>query len=142
METKEIIKSNVLIAQFMGALYNKHSKMYGLGNARFADIGEKKNVVWAEKHFRAEDLNYNSSYDWIMPVVAKCLEGEAEQEPEISNTLIQSIYDALCNIDINELFLAVVEYIKWFNEPKTMAEFEATINTQQEELENGGFKPL
>ncbi len=62
------------------------------------------------------EMLFSTSWNWLMPVIQKCLEGEAEQSPEISNTVIKSIYNALCNTEITEVYQSVVAFIKWYNE--------------------------
>ena len=74
--------ANKLIAEFMGD--------------KFSDVAEMK---------------YHTSWDWLMPVVEKCLVGEAEQSEEISNTTIKNIYEGICNQDISFAYQAVVEFI-------------------------------
>ena len=58
---------------------------------------------------------YHSSWDWLMPVIEKCLVGEAEQSEEVSNTTIKHIYEAICNQDIYYAHKSVVEFIKTYN---------------------------
>ena len=47
-----------------------------------------------------------------MPVIEKCLVGEAEQSEEISNTTIKNIYESICKQDISFAYKSVVEFIK------------------------------
>ena len=58
--------------------------------------------------------NYHSSWDRLMPVIQKCLVGEAEQSEEISNTLIKNIYEGICNQDISFAHKSVIQFIKNF----------------------------
>lgn len=96
METKEIIEGNKLIAEFMKVSVSDYTSYEEEGR----------------KCYTENDLEYHSSWDWLMPVVEKCLIGEAEcNEP----VLITNIYDALTSISITGTFVAVVEYIKWYN---------------------------
>lgn len=86
----DIIEGNKLIAEFMG-LTHLHSQT------------------------RTETLKYHDSWDWLMQVVEKCLIGEAEcKEKE----LITNIYNGLTNINIFNTWLAVIEFIKWYNQNK------------------------
>jgi len=82
------MESNKLIAEFMG-------------------VG---------KHYEAQSSNMFNQYhtDWnkLMPVVEKCLIGEAEQDEQISNTTIKNIYEGICNQDISYAYKSVVEFIK------------------------------
>ena len=56
--------------------------------------------------------NYDTSWDWLMPVIKKCLVGEAEQSEEISNTTIKNIYEGICNQDISQAYKSVITFIK------------------------------
>ena len=89
----------------------------------------KKNELIAEfmgvgKHYEAQSSNqfnqYHTSWDWLMPVVKKCLAGEAEQSEEISNTIIKNIYEGICNQDISFAYKSVVEFIKDCEEKKVI----------------------
>ncbi len=57
-------------------------------------------------------MKYHSSWDWLMPVIQKCLLGEAEQSEEISNTTIKNIYEGICNQDILFAYKSVIQFIK------------------------------
>ena len=56
--------------------------------------------------------NYDTSWDWLMPVIKKCLVGEAEMDEEISNTTIKNIYEGICNQDISQAYKSVITFIK------------------------------
>ena len=63
--------------------------------------------------FMNTSLNeYQNSWDLLMPVIEKCLIGEAEQSPEISNTTIKYIYDGISNQDISLAYKSVLKFIK------------------------------
>ena len=81
---KNTKENNKLIAQFMGKeIYQKH-----------------------------HESNYHTSWDWLMPVIEKCLIGESEQSKEISNTTIKNIYESICNQDISFAHKSVIQFIK------------------------------
>ena len=61
------------------------------------------------------ELKYHSSWDWLMPVIEKCLVGEAEQSEEISNTTIKNIYESICKQDISFAYKSVIQFIKTQN---------------------------
>ncbi len=99
METTE---NNELIAEFMG--YNAYEYR---GHTMF---------IFDEDNHRTElDLHYHTSWDWLMPVIERCLVGEAEQSEEVSNTAIKNIYESICNQDIHFAYKSVVEFIKSHN---------------------------
>jgi len=83
------MEENKLIAEFMGS-----------------------NIKQLDSWQYEEELKYHTSWDWLMPVIEKCLVGEAEQSEEISNTTIKNIYEGICNQDISFAYKSVVEFIK------------------------------
>jgi len=104
------MKNNKLIAEFMGLPLAPCS------------IGTENGIVYegyqhpkGSTPFTADGLQYKYSWDWLMPVVEKCLVGEAEQSEEISNTTIKNIYEGICNQDISHAYKSVVEFIKQHN---------------------------
>ncbi len=84
------MKNNELIAEFMG-------------------VDQVDIDTWYDEH---NQLKYHKSWDWLMPVIQKCLVGEAEQSEEISNTLIKNIYEGICNQNISSTYKSVVHFIK------------------------------
>jgi hypothetical protein len=84
------MKNNELIAEFMG-------------------VDQVDIDTWYDEH---NELKYHKSWDWLMPVIQKCLVGEAEQSEEISNTLIKNIYEGICNQNISSTYKSVVHFIK------------------------------
>ena len=90
------MKDNKLIAEFMG--FHRTEKGYivgGLGNGTFGF---------------AEELMFHTSWDWLMPVVAKCTE---LNDDEFDN---QSIAWALLSDSIIDAYDHVVEFIKTYND--------------------------
>ena len=86
------MKDNKLIAEFMG----------------YPNIANDED----KKDYLEDCVKYHESWDWLMPVIEKCLIGEAEQSERVSNTLIKNIYEGICNQDILFANKAVVEFIK------------------------------
>lgn len=80
------MKSNRLIAEFMGAEADKKT---------FFRTGE-------------EVYLYHESWDWLMPVVDKCL---SQSDGGWTN-----IYDSLLSCNIQQVYDAVVESIKEYNQ--------------------------
>lgn len=129
MTKQEIINSNKLIAEFMGYIYSGHAKAWGIGNAK--NIGERifngkmyKNVIKAEKF--EEKLFFHSSWDWLMPVIAKCTKSfehhqyDSEKYYHITEEIFHPDYclSEFMNNNIMAIFERVVMYIKWYNEHK------------------------
>ena len=92
-------KSNKLIAEFMGyeVKYNKcYSPKYNDGTIA--------------------PMQFHKSWDWLMPVIQKCLIGQTEVSRGLTNTNVSRILDALCYQDISRTYKAVVEFIKENND--------------------------
>ena len=101
------IENNKLIAEFMGM---EHCyRPYGDG---FMEVKENGSCI------ELEDLQYHSSWDWLMPVVQKCF--KIDNEEGFDNPV-----DAVANLDfilqsltypfIGGTYKAVVEFIKEHN---------------------------
>jgi len=90
------MKENKIIAEFMYVGDFEHPKIDG-------------SLPWGD---------YHKSWDWLMPVIEKCLVGEAEQSEEVSNTAIKNIYESICNQDIAHAYNSVVGFINNYNKNK------------------------
>jgi hypothetical protein len=88
----DYMENNKLIAEFMGLV-----------------VSDSDNYT-SELHTNVDvDLEYHTSWDWLMPVVQECLtKGEDEHEWD-------AIYNAVGTIDIEDVYQAVVEFIKEYN---------------------------
>jgi hypothetical protein len=76
-----------------------------IGN--FMDIRNTGLSVYKESAYK-----YHESWDWLMPVVQECLtKGEDEHEWD-------AIYNAVGTIDMENIYQAVVEFIKTYNDEK------------------------
>lgn len=109
MKDQEVKESNRLIADFMG----EEKCPYGVGT----------------NQVHTDDLKYHSSYDWLMPVVEKI--ARYEYEDDIDTAYLRTFGkidqggDFMVRFNRQILFtmptlieatwLAVVDFIKWFN---------------------------
>lgn len=110
METTE---GNKLIAKFM-EVTNEISDLYYL--PQFGHYFNSYGNIEFNEVFRSTELKYHSSWDWLMPVVEKCLTISVESEEyEIHYAFI---HNALWSINIKSVFDEVVEFIKWYNDQK------------------------
>jgi hypothetical protein len=81
----------------------KNNKLIG----DFMDIRSTGLSVYKESAYK-----YHESWDWLMPVVQECLtKGEDEHEWD-------AIYNAVGTIDMENIYQAVVEFIKTYNDEK------------------------
>jgi len=95
-------ENNKMIAEFMGIVYHKLEKVIVIDNL----------VI------KEDELQYHISWDWLMPVIQKCLIGEAEHSEDVSNLAIKNIYEGICNQDISLAYESVVEFINQYNKNK------------------------
>ncbi len=111
LEECEIKESNRLIAEFMGkAPYiNKDGGYEYMVAENFPISSSDLEGVWYHLHFTFD-------HDWnaLMEVVEKITTTNEFQEYEF-NSLFWEIF---CKIDINEVYIQVVIFIKWYNENK------------------------
>ena len=115
MDTKEIIEGNQLIAEFMG----------------YDFIAENSHFIVRESDYlEPYHHKFNSSWDWLMPVVEKIdLMGFDVQISRISikiSRILENenpIISLVCG-DVSQkldlCFLAVVEFIQWYNQNKEL----------------------
>lgn len=102
---ESITENNRLIAEFMGAYHEDGQPdeilVVPLGNDEyFIDINDE------------DSPKFQTSWDWLMPVVEKIIElkdvyGQKRNEVRIS-----------LSPNINSTYQAVIEFIKWHNENK------------------------
>ena len=94
------MKNNKLIAEFMGRNVITED-----------DIRANKNPIsTSHDGDLEEDLEYHSSWDWLMPVAEKCLCTDEKTDGQH-----YFINDALLTCNIEEVFDRVVEFIKRTN---------------------------
>ena len=116
---KEIVENNKLIAEFMGwkkhpiedkSYYTPHTQ-WKFEDALFGGYPEKQ---WeSSKVFKEDELMFEESWDWLMPVILKCKEEMNYNE----NNDYHHIEDTLLSyLSIDETYLAVVLFIEKHNE--------------------------
>tara|TARA_R100000951_G_scaffold28632_1_gene24595 strand:- start:29463 stop:29744 length:282 start_codon:yes stop_codon:yes gene_type:complete len=93
------MKDNKLIAEFMGnpTIFNT------IHDATLYQVKEQGNMT-----YHVDELQYHSSWDWLMPVLLKC-----RQENQLE--YFDRVYYALEECDINITYKAVVEFINQNN---------------------------
>lgn len=94
---------NKLIAEFMGCTFYENTKH---------TIDQEGYEIALDE----EGLKYHASWSWLMPVVQTIKDGGASVEEFV---LLDKIDNVLtCDLQIELLYKAVVEFIKWYNENK------------------------
>ena len=94
--------NNKLMAEFMG-----------FQSTSLGWFDNEEHLINVEKDNTFDDLKFHKDWNWLMSVVEKCLTLNVDVEP-INHYFI--INDALLTININEVYNACVEFIKWYNQ--------------------------
>lgn len=105
----ETIENNKLIAEFMGVAKRDITNDGG-------GIYVYESPISGEYEME-DDLQYDSSWDWLMPVVEKAIDVYGNMEYKFGRTYpIKKVTDALRSLEgIEVVYSAVVEFIKWHN---------------------------
>ena len=90
------MKDNKLIAEFMG-----HEVLYRPNSNGFIELSDTELCD-------VDDLQYYTSWDWLMPVI--------EEIDHLQHEPIQGIEDALATRCMGDTYNAVVEFIKEYND--------------------------
>ena len=100
-ELARAMEDNVLIAEFMGMKYSDEKSF--------------NNGEWT--HSIKSLSKFETSWDWLMPVVEKCLEmhNNLIDGRDIINTSYTSIAQALQVVSFKETYKSVVEFINQLN---------------------------
>jgi len=92
MKTTE---NNKLIAEFIGYV-----------------LRGKNTYEYNDKLYFSDELKFHNDWNRLMEVVKKCRQKQVSNMPV---NIMADIYDALHNCEIEHLYNAVVEFIKWYN---------------------------
>lgn len=104
MTQKEITDGNKLIAEFMGGI---KSKIDGPGKwIRFPNIHAGTDSY----AFHPKKLKYDSSWDWLMPVIQKIGKLYDNGETNLSKLIYHSVF-----ANIENVFASVIEFIHEYN---------------------------
>jgi hypothetical protein len=106
MEQKKIIEGNHLIAEFMG-MEPFENQFRGI----FKEDGLYKRINSDGTIDIVGDLNYRTSWNWLMPVVGKIYE-HYQKHPSYPTTPITTF---TIFADIEMVWGGVVDFIKFYN---------------------------
>jgi hypothetical protein len=96
---EEFKEGNIMIAKFMNVPKGSHTHF----------MVEPFTI---ESYANADDLKYDMSWDWLMPVAVKCF----SEQDKVSDNFIFVLNDALLETNIDSLYKAVLKFIKeYFN---------------------------
>ena len=119
------MESNKLIAEFMD-MELEHDKVWlneifhkDLIRGRdYYEYANTKNVEYDGLSWNSVlvEIEYHSSWDWLMPVVETCYHNGADSNQ------VGDITHALLDCNLEATFDAVVEFIKWYNQKQYESE--------------------
>ena len=111
---KDILKSSILIARFMGAKFDKETFFAISPNDLWLHYHGIVNYTTIN-HGHGPILKYHTSWDWLLPVF-KSITDLAISYDEDGYDLIEICADAITDVSITGAFEAIVEFIEWYNE--------------------------
>jgi hypothetical protein len=109
MSAQKYLETSLMIANFMGATKLESDRFYipfhGIINDNTLELG------------RGKVMKYHCSWDWLMPVVRKCIEVAADSKDEVMflSDEYTSILDTVPLANIESVYKVVVEFIKKYN---------------------------
>lgn len=106
MNKEEVIEGNRLIAEFMKAV---HDSMTGYWFYIPKECIKYRTSILAPT---TKELEFHSSWNWLMPVINKLK--EVTEEPEDLDPLKEVLWWG----NIEDVFQEVVQQIKWYNTQK------------------------
>lgn len=131
-------ESNKLIAEFMGGMFDHNNNKIGLGgNVRRDENG----MVWAANHYWPNELQYHSSWGWLMPVVEKIeklrlftdkvetfaviiypyhtrIEQHSQHALAFADEMDFNTIEEDAENKIEATYKAIVKFITWYNQNK------------------------
>lgn len=102
----KVIEGNKIIAEFMGGKL----KVYNISNAEYYIMSNKQKWM-------PEELKYHTSWDWLMPVYVKMQNIGADKGLSYEK-FYTNFHVGVTIGDIRYSWLAVVDFINWYNQQK------------------------
>lgn len=139
MTIKEIEEGDKLITEFMGEVilaansetiprssYVKEFKKFSICSDFCDEVNKNAKKKYFPIHHRGE-MEYHSSWDWLMPVVEKIETMNAEVTIRLDSCSIKQSFkqpkvfaiSRLSESKIEARWLAIIEFIKWYNQNKS-----------------------
>lgn len=121
----DITKSNKIVTEFMGNELEETLKGEMVYAIKWQNNPDKLNDIQTE-FYLPDELRYNSSWDWLMPVVEKIEEtGYFVMINKWSSVYTGFKYDRIETTSVEggskivNTYKAVVDFIKWYNSNST-----------------------
>lgn len=125
MEKETIIANNKLLAEFMG-----------YDDVDCPNCKHTSGCNWLQcgltPHEKDEQLKYHSSWDWLMSVVKKIDALGISIDDEVGSARQYSVVgSSIGMVTIESVWLACVEFIKWYNQNKATETTEPCPNCKE-----------
>tara|TARA_R100000781_G_scaffold114057_1_gene83948 strand:+ start:788 stop:1114 length:327 start_codon:yes stop_codon:yes gene_type:complete len=104
------MKDNELIAEFMGAKYVDEHLIEFENFYSFNEINEGE-FVYTNWFDPENELQYHTSWDWLMPVKDKVIPLTDDLPPKFYDMIV----DGLITSNITQVYNSCVEVIKFYN---------------------------
>lgn len=127
MNTKEIIENNELIAEFMGSEYidksykndsGEYIEFWTWTKPKYCQYPKSIGIGELSTAWNIGNFHFHDSWDWLMLVVEK-IESIGYKTRIIENRCCITRYsesaDVCAKSKIMAVWLAVIEFIKWYN---------------------------
>ena len=120
------MENNEKIAIFLGAKEQNYSgsgkeyELYGL--VECIDDGEE-----AQHFFTLKEMKFETSWDWLMPVVNKC----SQLEDSLDLETVFELWVFVC-CDITAVHGMVIKFIDWYNNEYLLEELHQLVELNQD----------
>ena len=116
-QLKTMEESNKLIAEFMdyptcSDYWKKDEGFQGEDYKDYYYVHGQYDQCYGSSNFHVNDMKFDLSWDWLMPVIEKIT--ELCEEPQE----LDELKHALLCVDIKSVYFIVVEFIKEYNNGK------------------------
>jgi len=75
-------------------------------------------------NFHVDDMKFDLSWDWLMPVIKKCRATEVDKDRELSKQrLIDNINFRLFTLDLLGTHSNIIDFIKWYERKPIVTTF-------------------
>lgn len=77
-------------------------------------------VLFKKMYYKADEMEFHTSWDWLMPVVQKIKGVYANLDLELSMMVEKTfiILDLTIFADVDTVYSAVLQFIQWYNQNK------------------------
>lgn len=123
---KTIEQQNAIIAEFMGGFDGWDFKMFETGTWEFQTPETLKTLITFKSNsiktecfsttiFKSYEVKFHTSWDWLMPVVEKCLK---YCHDKMLNEWESCFTDTFLTLSVKSMHETTFQFIEWYNANK------------------------